>query len=279
MADLDAPQRRLVGVVLAAGAGRRLEPLSTVRPKPLCPVGGVALLDLALARVAPVATEVAVNLHHGRGQIADHLATRPGDPATAVHLSVEEPAALGTAGALGLLRAWIGGRPVVVHNADVWCPVDLGPFVAGWDGRRVRVLVAGPAFGPSVGLIATLLPWPEIERLEAIESGLYETTLHPAWEEGRLDVVTHDGPFVDCGTPGDYLRANLACVARAGGSIVDPSAAVTGSATASVVGADAVVAGTIVDSVIWPGARVEVDETLEGIIRAPGLTVVARAGG
>ena len=44
----------LVGVVLAAGEGRRLRPLTDLRPKPLCPVGNRALLDLALERVRPV---------------------------------------------------------------------------------------------------------------------------------------------------------------------------------------------------------------------------------
>ncbi len=216
----------LAGVVLAAGAGRRLSPLTTIRPKPLCPVGGVALVDLALARVTPVVRTVAVNVHHGRAQIEAHLAelerhARPS--ATPIHISIERDEALGTAGALGALRPWIDGRGVLVHNADAWAPVDLAPFVAGWDGERVRVL-ATAEFGPSVGLVATLLPWSEVVGLGAVPSGLYETTLRAAAEQARLDVVIWAGPFVDCGTPRDYLDANLAAVAAAGGSIVDGTA-------------------------------------------------------
>ena len=45
------PRADLAALVLAAGAGTRLRPLTERRPKPLCPVGNLALLDLALARV------------------------------------------------------------------------------------------------------------------------------------------------------------------------------------------------------------------------------------
>ena len=55
----------LAGVVLAAGLGTRLRPLTLVRPKPLCPVGDRPLLDHALDRMAAVAGDVAVNVHHG----------------------------------------------------------------------------------------------------------------------------------------------------------------------------------------------------------------------
>ncbi|OWY62614.1 hypothetical protein B7486_57495, partial [cyanobacterium TDX16] len=55
----------LAGLVLAAGAGQRLRPLTRLRPKPLCPVAHVPLVDLGLDRVAPHVGEVAVNVHHG----------------------------------------------------------------------------------------------------------------------------------------------------------------------------------------------------------------------
>ena len=82
--------------VLAAGAGQRLRPISSARPKPLCPVGGIALVDLALARVLAVTGAVAVNLHDRAEQIAAHLDARSEAPGP--HLSFEAPEALGTAG-------------------------------------------------------------------------------------------------------------------------------------------------------------------------------------
>ena len=85
----------LAGVVLAAGAGTRLRPLTRLRPKALCPVANVPLVDLALERVRPAVEAVAVNVHHGRAALEAHLAD------AAVHVSVEEGEALGTGGALG----------------------------------------------------------------------------------------------------------------------------------------------------------------------------------
>jgi len=254
----------LVAVVLAAGAGVRLRPVSSYLPKPLCPVGGVALVDLALDRAAPVTEEIAVNLHDRAEQIATHIQSRPDGPS--IHLSVEAPEALGTAGALGALRGWIGGRDVLVHNADVWTPADLRAFVAGWDRTRIRVLITA-AFGPSVGLVATLLPWSLVAPLEPLPSGLYETTLRAAWSTGQIEAIVLDEPFVDCGTPADYLEANLGAADRAGGTIVHPGAVVTGAVERSVVGAGAVVQGSVVDSVLWDGAVVGPAERLERVIR------------
>src|SRR6188508_754067 len=63
----------LVGVALAAGEGRRLRPLTDHRPKPLCPVGNVALLDQALDRLSAATDALAVNLHHERPAMDEHL--------------------------------------------------------------------------------------------------------------------------------------------------------------------------------------------------------------
>src|SRR5918997_2534534 len=81
-AIMPQPSERLptdvCAVVLGGGGGRRLRPLSLVRPKPLCPVGGVALLDLAIDRARTAVADVAVNVHHGRGMIEEHPATGGG---------------------------------------------------------------------------------------------------------------------------------------------------------------------------------------------------------
>ena len=124
-------------VVLAAGEGARLRPLTRVLPKPLCPVDGVPLIDHALDRARSATAAIAVNLHHAREAIEAHLDGR-------VHISVEEPQALGTAGALGQLRPWIDGRATLVINGDTWCPGSLATFVAGGDGTRVRLALARP---------------------------------------------------------------------------------------------------------------------------------------
>lgn len=250
----------LAGVVLAAGAGRRLAPLTRERPKALCPVGGVPLVDLALARIAGHAGSLAVNLHHGADQLDAHL-----DPV--VHRSVEEPEALGTAGAIGALRGWIDGRPVLVANADAWlaADLDLTGFVAGWDRARVRLLcVEDPARGDFGSLRycgVALLPAAVAHGLEAVPSGLYEVSWRAELEAGRLDLVATDAAFIDCGTPRDYLAANLA--ASGGRPVIDPDASVGDGAQ-------------LVGSVVWDGAEVRPGEVLVDAVRTPRQTVLVR---
>lgn len=262
--------------MLGAGLGTRLLPLTRVRPKPLCPVGGVALVDHGLTRARRALgadADVAVNVHHGRDAMVAHLADR------GVHLSVEEVEPLGTAGAVGALRPWLDGRPVLVLNGDTWCPGDLGPLVASWDRERPRVVVAGPPrFGPRSRIVASLLPATDAAALVARPSGLYERCWAPAAVAGRLDVVGWDGPLLDCGTPADYLAANLAAIG--GDAVVGAGATVAGAAVASVVGEGAVVEGRVVRSVLWEGTRVAPGEVLVDAVRASSrVTVLVRPPG
>lgn len=252
-------------VVLAAGEGRRLRPLSLVRPKPLCPVAGVPLLDLAVARARTVTAAVAVNVHHGREAIERHLAAGGGQGEGAgtgpVHVSVEEERALGTAGALAHLRSWIDGRGVLVVNSDTWAPGDLRPAAEGWDRRRVRLLVAGDdRLRPTSLLAGAFMPWSEVARLDPVPSGLWEASWRAAHGDDRVDLVRWDGACLDCGTPARYLRANL-----------------TASGGASVIGDGAVVEGTVERTVLWPGARVHRSEALVDAVRTGGdVTVLVR---
>lgn len=249
----------LAGVVLAAGAGTRLAPLTRQAPKALVPVGNVPLVDHALARVAPETSAVAVNLHHHAAQLERHL------PAS-VHRS-HEAVALGTAGALGALRSWIDGRPVLVTNADAWFApgLDLREMVDAWDRDRTRLLcVRDPGrgdFGPLRYCGVALIPAATAARFAAEPSGLYEVSWRAEAAAGRLDLVETSVPFVDCGTPADYLRANLLATGGANAvadtAVVDPTAVLR-------------------RCVVWPGAAVAAREVLVDAIRAPGLTVLVR---
>jgi N-acetyl-alpha-D-muramate 1-phosphate uridylyltransferase len=262
----DALPTDVCALVLAAGEGRRLRPLTCLRPKPLCPVGGRPLLDLAVERARTATAAVAVNVHHGRDAIEAHLAGEPGGTAEArIHVSVEEPEALGTAGAVARLRDWIAGRGVVVLNGDTWAPGDLAAATAGWDRERVRLLVAGddrlwPPERPASPIAGAFLPWTQVARLEPVPSGLWEASWHAQHAAGRLDVVRWDGPCLDCGTPARYLAANLAS-----------------SEGAPVIGEGCVVEGMVVRSVLWPGTRVRRGEVLVDAVRAgDGVTVLVR---
>src|SRR5688500_3921346 len=116
----------LAAVVLAAGLGTRLRPLSDLRPKALCPVANVPLIDGNLARARLWTESIAVNAHHRSEQLVAHL--REHD----VTLSIEEQEPLGTAGAIGNLKDWIAGRDVLVVNADAWHQDPLEHLFGNW---------------------------------------------------------------------------------------------------------------------------------------------------
>jgi aminoglycoside/choline kinase family phosphotransferase/dTDP-glucose pyrophosphorylase len=110
--------------ILAAGFGTRLLPLTRVVPKPLLPLGGVPMLERALAMVRSWGVrEVVVNVHHGADAIVCHLINRTPD---GLKIAISfEPEILGTGGAL-TKAAWFfrEGKPFWMVNADVAADVD-----------------------------------------------------------------------------------------------------------------------------------------------------------
>ncbi|MEU7677249.1 sugar phosphate nucleotidyltransferase [Micromonospora taraxaci] len=272
----------LCAVVLAAGEGTRLRPLTERVPKALCPVGNVPLLDRALARLAGLGLtgpdRVAVNACYLGDQVVAHVGDR-------AHLSVEVGDPLGTAGGVANLRDWIDGRPVLVGNADAYLAdpaaapgPDVAALLDGWDGHTVRLLgqpAANPTepgtFGGHCFTGFSLLPWRLVRDLPVVVSDLVRVLWRPAEAADALEVVPYPGTFFDTGTPADYLAANLH--AAAGGTLVDPSARVTGRCEESVVGAGAQVDGDVLRSVVWPGATVRAGERLVDVIRFGNGTV------
>jgi N-acetyl-alpha-D-muramate 1-phosphate uridylyltransferase len=259
----------VAAVVLAAGEGRRLRPLTQAVPKALCPVGNVPLLDLALARLAALGFagtgRVAVNAWYLAAQVVAAVGGR-------AHVSVERgPHPLGTAGGIGHLRDWLAGRGVLVANADAYLAGgDLGVLLAGWDGRRTRLLgvpAAGqPAeFGAYRFAGASLLPWHRVAALTPAPTDLVREVWRPAEAAGELDVIEYRGTYLDTGTPRDYLTANLH--AAGDGSLVAPDALVTGEVTRSVIGGGAVVAGRVTRGVVWPDGCVAAGEHLVDAVR------------
>jgi NDP-sugar pyrophosphorylase family protein len=280
------PPAGLCAVVLAAGEGRRLRPLTERVPKALCPVGNVALLDRALARVAGLGlagpATVAVNAAYLAEQVVRHVAGR-------AHLSVEADGPLGTAGGVARLRGWIDGRGVLVGNADAYLADprrepgrDIAALVHGWTGETVRMLTAPtptgerPEFSGRRFAGFSLLPWRYVRRLTTETGNLVGAVWRPAEAAGELELVAYDGGYLDTGTPADYLRANLH--AAAGAALVDDTATVTGRCDASVVGAGAIVRGTITRCVVWPGGVVAETEHLVDVVRVGADLTVASAG-
>ena len=119
-------------MVLAAGLGTRLRPLTDDRPKALVEVGGKTLLEITLARLRRAGVrEVIVNVHHFADKVADFL--KQHDFGMRVEISREDGELLDTGG--GLKKAgWFfmetPDQPFLLHNVDVISDIDLPRMAA-----------------------------------------------------------------------------------------------------------------------------------------------------
>ena len=129
-------------MVLAAGLGTRLRPLTDRLPKPLVTVAGETLIDRILDRLAEAGVEeVVVNLHHKADQLSDHLARRSGPRIIESH----EESLLETGGGVRRALPLLGGDPFFVVNGDVlWRNgrrSALERLATAWDDRRMDALL------------------------------------------------------------------------------------------------------------------------------------------
>lgn len=217
-------------MVLAAGLGTRMRPLTLDRPKPLIEVGGRTLLDHALDRLdAAGVTDAVVNAHYLGPMIADHLAGRRRGPRTVVS---HEDKLLETGGGVKHALPLLGPDPFFVVNADiVWLDGPL-PTLARmerqWDPARMDALLLlmptvwavgydGPgdfllepdgraSFREPGSLAPFVYAGVQIVRPESFADtpdGPFSNTLvwRRAAAAGRLYGVRHDGPWYHVGTP------------------------------------------------------------------------------
>ncbi|HEV2081296.1 MAG TPA: nucleotidyltransferase family protein [Brevundimonas sp.] len=126
-------------MVLAAGLGTRMRPLTDDRPKALVEVGGRALIDHLLDRLAEGGVERAVvNVHWFADRLEAHLGARGRAPE--IVISDERAELLETGGGLKKARALLGDDPVFVANIDsVWIDRGdaLGDLIRLWDPERM----------------------------------------------------------------------------------------------------------------------------------------------
>lgn len=111
-------------LVLAAGLGERVRPLTDTTPKPMLEVGGRPLIhySLLMLKRAGIKTTV-VNVHHLAGEIERHL--RDGSSLGLEIIYSPEPVLLGTGGPLNALRDLLAGEPFVIANSDSIIDLDV----------------------------------------------------------------------------------------------------------------------------------------------------------
>jgi len=272
-------------LVLTAGLGTRLDPLTRLLAKAAVPFGDRTLIEHVLAGLSMQGVrDVVLNLHHRPASITAVVADGR-HLGLLVRYSWEQPL-LGSAGgprhALGLLNS----DPFLIVNGDTLCDVDIRALIARHNERRALVTMAvvpNPAPDHYNGIVANdrdeitgFVPrgradgtWhyvgyqvvqasvfaalPDGVPAETV-AGIYRELV--AAEPGRLGVFRLNKPFLDVGTPRDYLETARVLRARN---------------TSAVQAMNELAA----PSIIWPDAQVAPDANLHGCIVAGPVSVPA----
>lgn len=140
-------------MLLAAGLGKRMRPLTDDKPKPLVEVAGKTLIDHVLDRLAASGVETAiVNVHYFADQMEAHLAERR-EPR--ILISDERSGLLDSGGGVRKALPELGDKPFIVCNCDsFWIEgpqVNLDALKAGWDPQRMDILMLVAATATSIG--------------------------------------------------------------------------------------------------------------------------------
>ncbi|MFT3734338.1 MAG: nucleotidyltransferase family protein [Rhodocyclaceae bacterium] len=116
-------------MILAAGRGERMRPLTDITPKPLLPVGGKPLIVWHIEKLAAAGfTDIVINHAHLGQQIEDALGS--GQQWDIDIRYSPEGEALETAGGIAKALPLLGDGPFLVVNGDVWCDLDFARFTA-----------------------------------------------------------------------------------------------------------------------------------------------------
>lgn len=241
-------------MILAAGRGERMRPLTDACPKPLLPVAGKPLVARQIEALARAGhREIAINA----SWLADKLVGALGDGSAwgvRLHWSIE-PEPLETAGGIATARALLDDGPVLIVSGDVWTAYDYAsldrhrPFVAASRGRAAHlVMVPNPPYheqgdfalanaagdgGPAVRVLPLQRePLPGgPANLTYGNVGLYDAALFDGLPRGTKQklaplladwidrgLVTgeyYSGPWANVGTPGDLARLEASLANRA----------------------------------------------------------------
>ena len=228
-------------MVLSAGYGARMRPLTVTMPKPLVPLMGRTLIDHVLDRLAAANVETAiVNVHYLPEQIEAHMQARAGRPPKTV-ISDERPLLLDSGGGAKKALPLLGEGPFFIHNSDsVWAEgvtPALPEMLRLWDSSRMDCLLLLAPLATSIGYAARgdfdmaadsrlsrrgelqMVPF-AFAGVSLCTAALFENapegpfSLNVLWDEalakGRLYGVPLDGRWMHVGTPQSLEEAEAA---------------------------------------------------------------------
>lgn len=217
-------------MIMAAGLGTRMRPLTNDRPKPMVVVGGKPLIDHAIDRLISAGIRtIVVNVHYRAEMLIEHLKSR--SDGTKIHISEETDELLGTGGGVVKAMPIFEDEPFFIHNSDSiwvegyghaldrmiarWKPDEMdalllmaplvatigyegaGDFMMDADGRLQRVPESrvSPFAFPGVQIVSPRL-------FENPPKGAFSTNV--VWDraiaKGRLFGIRLDGIWMHIGT-------------------------------------------------------------------------------
>ena len=224
-------------MILAAGRGARLRPLTDETPKPLLRVGGRMLIDWHLTRLAAAGVERVVINTAWLGEQIEAAVGQGGAWGVEVVYSREPEGALETGGGIARALPLLGDGPFWVVNADVWTDYPFERLPRAPAGRAHVVLVPNPAHHPggdftldgqgrvgtpgaprwTLGGIGAYRP----ELWQGCVDGAFALgpLLQEAAAQGRVTGEVWDGDWVDVGTPERLEEADRRAAGRGSGAI------------------------------------------------------------
>jgi MurNAc alpha-1-phosphate uridylyltransferase len=205
-------------MVLAAGRGERMRPITDTVPKPLVRVGGRPLIAWHLAALARAGVrEVVINLSWLGEQLRAALGAG-GDFGLRLIYSEEGPVPLETGGGIFRALPLLGPEPFLVLSGDIWTDLDFGRLRLEPEAHAHLVLIPNPPHHPrgDFGLEGDLVVHRDSERLTYANVGIYRPEFFAACAPVRFPLLqplnraiaarlvrgeVHRGAWCDVGTP------------------------------------------------------------------------------
>jgi MurNAc alpha-1-phosphate uridylyltransferase len=217
-------------MILAAGLGTRMAPLTSERPKPLIALRGKALIDHAIDHLKRGGVKVfVVNVHYMAAKLIAHLKKRTD---VEIHICDETDAILDTGGAIAKALPYFKGEPFFTHNSDSLWVEGMGSALlrmkARWNPETMDALMLLAATATSIGFdgfgdfemdaFGALKRRGEMKLAPFVWTGLQivhprlfdgapagRFSINPLWdkaiERGRLFGIRLDGVWIHVGTP------------------------------------------------------------------------------
>ena len=211
-------------MILAAGRGERMRPLTDETPKPLLPIAGKPLIIWQIERLALSGYEELVINHAYRGRQIEQALGDGSDLGVRIHYSPEgEGKALETGGGIFQALPMLGEEPFLVINADVWIEMDFQQFQMPADKLAHLLLVDNPQHNPEGDFhLSGGEVFPEGEDnytfsgvgiyhpqlFEGCEKGAFPLAplLRKAMSYGKVSGEYSSGCWIDVGTPERYWK-------------------------------------------------------------------------